>query len=1067
MTRILQQLLQPTRLRQRAQGLAATLTLLALVVGFPIALIAIGAAPWNMGIASTRATLTAPDDGTLAMSVIAVIGWLAWLVLTTSVALAIVGHARHASAPAIPGLWLAQRAAGQLVATAALLFVAAPPLLAAFPAAPAHAAGTAPLPPADHVASNSADQVDVDSAAPAPPRAPALDEQSPSTPTTTDYVVRRGDSLWRIAERILGDGSHYTDLVDLNRDVLGDRPDFITPGTVLRVPDTATPAAGVRKGSTYVVHAGDTLSGIAAKRFGDVSRYRDIFEASRGIVQADGEQLTDPDLIRPGWTLTLPAGGSSGSTEARNAAPPTPPPATTAPAAPGESEALAEPSAEPNDGTAPHVTSANQPPSESRAATDQADSEFDEAPDWLLPGLSGAGTVLAARVLVAVRAHRRTQLRYRRPGQRVSAPPRELVAVEKSAQLSGAPFVESIVHLDRALRHLAAASTTNDHGLPDLIRIVLERESATLHLAAPAALPDPWTGHGTTWSTTLSHSIPDEDEIAPYPLLVTIGRDDAGRLHLINLEHLGAVTLAGDTNAATALARHVAAELTLNPWSLLVETDLVGIGSELVDLDRTRLRHHAPDRDDESSPLPQITDELLSAARCGFGDPDPYRGMIIAGKVDGAEVTALVEAITTATTRLGACALLVAHAGGIPGSVKFDLSSAGRLHIDALGLDLVAAGLSTEEAAACAAIIAVTRESQPEPIPVFSPTAEGWRAMTDQAGALHEELTEPRDATSAGDASLLPETTREYVEAAATTPEDVEQLAPIATDGALSELEDTDPDLEKDLAAWADSDGSLPRLHLLGPVRAHARGNVVAVAKRRPYFIELLAFIALHPEGVSARTIATAFGISQSRARTDVGFVRDWLGTNPRTGNLHLPRSNTSGQQQTTGYRVEDLLVDVDLFRRLRARGQARGSAGIADLKRALDMVSGQPFDQLREHGWTWLFEEDRLHETIPCAIVDVAHIVVVDALAQGDLAAARQAAEIACRAAPYDEICTLDLIKVAEAEGHRGTVSHLLDRQVFNRTDDDLPPIDLGERTKSVVAAQAWGTRSPRKHPA
>ena len=80
--------------------------------------------------------------------------------------------------------------------------------------------------------------------------------------------------------------------------------------------------------------------------------------------------------------------------------------------------------------------------------------------------------------------------------------------------------------------------------------------------------------------------------------------------------------------------------------------------------------------------------------------------------------------------------------------------------------------------------------------------------------------------------------------------------------------------------------------------------------------------------------------------------------------------------------------------------------------------MNGQPFDQLRENGWSWLFEGDRLHETIPCAIVDTAHVVVIDALSKDDLTTARDAAETACRAAPYDEICRLDLVKVAAAEG-------------------------------------------------
>ncbi len=49
------------------------------------------------------------------------------------------------------------------------------------------------------------------------------------------YKVEEGDSLWKIANRQLGDGNRYTDIVSLNRDVLGDE-DEISVGMRLRLP---------------------------------------------------------------------------------------------------------------------------------------------------------------------------------------------------------------------------------------------------------------------------------------------------------------------------------------------------------------------------------------------------------------------------------------------------------------------------------------------------------------------------------------------------------------------------------------------------------------------------------------------------------------------------------------------------------------------------------------------------------------------------------------------------------------------------------------------------------------
>ena len=59
----------------------------------------------------------------------------------------------------------------------------------------------------------------------------------------------------------------------------------------------AAPAAAAR---TYTVKAGDTLSAIAKEHLGNANAYMKIFEANR-------DQLSDPDKIKPGQVLTIPA----------------------------------------------------------------------------------------------------------------------------------------------------------------------------------------------------------------------------------------------------------------------------------------------------------------------------------------------------------------------------------------------------------------------------------------------------------------------------------------------------------------------------------------------------------------------------------------------------------------------------------------------------------------------------------------------------------------------------------------------------------------------------------------
>ncbi|MDE0168876.1 MAG: 5'-nucleotidase C-terminal domain-containing protein [bacterium] len=59
--------------------------------------------------------------------------------------------------------------------------------------------------------------------------------------------------------------------------------------------------------TTVTVRAGDTLRKIAMNNLGDENRWMEIFELNKGVTQADGRTLTNPDLIHIGWVLQIPA----------------------------------------------------------------------------------------------------------------------------------------------------------------------------------------------------------------------------------------------------------------------------------------------------------------------------------------------------------------------------------------------------------------------------------------------------------------------------------------------------------------------------------------------------------------------------------------------------------------------------------------------------------------------------------------------------------------------------------------------------------------------------------------
>ena len=82
------------------------------------------------------------------------------------------------------------------------------------------------------------------------------------------------------------------------------KPDFSnvvsgSSSTASSPPASSGDAAAAGEARTYVVVAGDSLSKIARKFYGDANAWRRIFEANKNVVK-------NPDLIQPGWKLTIP-----------------------------------------------------------------------------------------------------------------------------------------------------------------------------------------------------------------------------------------------------------------------------------------------------------------------------------------------------------------------------------------------------------------------------------------------------------------------------------------------------------------------------------------------------------------------------------------------------------------------------------------------------------------------------------------------------------------------------------------------------------------------------------------
>jgi LysM repeat protein len=85
---------------------------------------------------------------------------------------------------------------------------------------------------------------------------------------------------------------------DWNKDIIAD---IKATGQSAAAPAAAAASAHAPAPTrSYTVHPGDTLSAIAQRELGDAKKYMKIFEANR-------DQLQDPDKIRPGQVLKIPA----------------------------------------------------------------------------------------------------------------------------------------------------------------------------------------------------------------------------------------------------------------------------------------------------------------------------------------------------------------------------------------------------------------------------------------------------------------------------------------------------------------------------------------------------------------------------------------------------------------------------------------------------------------------------------------------------------------------------------------------------------------------------------------
>jgi DNA-binding SARP family transcriptional activator len=516
------------RLAAALRGTAALVTLIALVVGLPLVLYRFGGNPIPRHLEDWHrisGDLLHRDNGTIFLAAVRDVSWLAWAAFTLAVIAEAQAALRGRKAPRLR-LGGLQSSAGWLVAVAALAFSSpSAATLLAVPAAAATVVATTPqqaAPPAGQ----------------APTATVPPDPQVMSMAFYQLVTVRPGDCLWTIAQRYLGAGDRYPEIVRLNLghdvghgEVLTD-PSVIWPGWVLQLPS----GGGSSGSSAAAVH----LSGSHhAHRAGDPSFGRAHHGAGHGRRPA-------PDPATPG----------AGSTE------------------PGPAF----------DGTG---SGAGQLPDV--AHTVMAHGGLALAAEIPPLAVFAAGMLAGgASVLLAGMRHRQRQAR--RAGRRIAMPASAPV-MEAEQRLRSATETATVppTALRAALSELGVGLLNSGRLLPDLAGIRLLSSGMEVLLASPAIdpPPPPFTVPGGRQGRAWQLSLPDHVPALPFapaeagdlmPGLFTVGVDEDGGFLLLDPEYLRVMTAEGPAELVDRVLTTAAAELATSQLAGWYDLILVGFG---------------------------------------------------------------------------------------------------------------------------------------------------------------------------------------------------------------------------------------------------------------------------------------------------------------------------------------------------------------------------------------------------------------------------------------------------------------------------------------------------------
>ncbi len=110
----------------------------------------------------------------------------------------------------------------------------------------------------------------------------------------TQYRVKKGDTLMRIAFEQYGDLYRWKDIYDSNRSVIKD-PSNVPPGTILSL-SSSSGGAVEKSGEKYKIKNGDTLGSISDDVYGTPLKWKKLYDYNRDLIK-------NPNRIYAGFYL--------------------------------------------------------------------------------------------------------------------------------------------------------------------------------------------------------------------------------------------------------------------------------------------------------------------------------------------------------------------------------------------------------------------------------------------------------------------------------------------------------------------------------------------------------------------------------------------------------------------------------------------------------------------------------------------------------------------------------------------------------------------------------------------